>query len=496
MNQLAKISGSVKVIELYMNMGSKGNTFKVLNEDEIKLAHFYDRKNKFAVISKRREKGDKWINTLVWLKGTQENVICDDNTKIPKPKLVEVIEERMTESSNWDNKEKNLEEWAEFFLKNITNVVNYQSVQQSDLVLGLLQSVSISACFSDETGNLKIHVLSDKTRGGVYYNIHAKYMLLKLMTKRNYKTKAKRFAGNVWMGYEFLQVNDIAEDVCSVKEEYIGEKAGYMLLPCSGEAASKLIEFAEGKIGMNQVEAYPDINEKLIKSAEALSACTSFSYQDFIAENKEYFNEQYGEHCRREKELLKKEGFAEKLEKGYLLLFQRELKKAWEDHKKEIKKESGMTIEERNHRLDADYNKITHFIEIEVLRKNIIRQLLEDEKIITSGKLYAEDSAEIETLGLIGRLIQYCIRWKDVWNYIEEVKVEEKAEEIKNNFWTGSQEKDNMITWTVNQTGREADATEEYYDMIWETLKKAIKLHRKRNLLENHQYKLLDWMED
>lgn len=497
LHQRTKISGSVKVIELFMYMNHKRNIFEVLGEVEINLADFYDRKNKFAVISKRREKGDKWINSLIWLKGTQGNIVSDDNTKTVRPKLIEVIEERVTENSTWENKEKNLEAWAEFFLKNVTNVVDYQSVQQSDLVLGLLQSVSISACFSDKTGNLKIHILSEKTMGGVYYNIHAKYMLLKLMKKRNRKTKAKRFAGNVWMGYELLRVNEVQEDVCKVKEEYIGEKDGFMLLPCSGEAAGELIEFAEGKSGGNQEEAYPDINEKLIRAVELLSACTAFEYQDFVAEDEELFNKKYGEHCRREKELLKKEGFTIQLEKGYLLLLQKELKKKWELHKKEKnKEEKEVGVEEKNRKLNDDYKNVTRFVELEDLRKNIIRQLMEDEKIMTASILYTDDYGEAGIMKLIEKLIQYCIRWKDVWDYFEEVKLEEKAASIKNIFWTQAQEKDNMIIWTVRQTGREQDATEEYYDMIWEDFKKAIKLQRKRNLLKNHQYKLLDWMED
>lgn len=236
---------NIRVIEVYASL--KDRDFIVLDEPIISIADFYDRRNRFAVVSKRREKGDNWINTLVWLKGTKDSVRAEDDMKTPEPKLIEALEQRITENSSWGEKEKDLEQWAEFLLQMMESIMEKQSVQQSALVLNLMQSVSIRACFSDTTGNLKLHILSGQSKGEVFYNLHAKYMLLKKMVDRNNKTNARRFAGNVWMGYEFLSLREIQDDICNIKEKYIGENEEFMLFPCSGTASKELVQFAESQ---------------------------------------------------------------------------------------------------------------------------------------------------------------------------------------------------------------------------------------------------------
>lgn len=487
--------GHVTAIELYANQ--KDKTFIVLNKRDISSADFYDRRNKFAVVSKRRDKGDKWINSLVWLKGAEKDVKAEDGTKIPIPKLIEVLEKKTTETVKWSDKEQNLENWADFILENIESIIEHQSVAQSDLVLGLLQSVSISACFSDENGNLKVHILAGQSARGVFYNVHAKYMLLKKMAERNSDTHAKRFAGNVWMGYDLLQVVAVQEDVCNIKEKYIGQGGNFMLMPCSGAAVQELINFAESRgnraeisenAGDNKKEA--DLDRNLLITADALFSCMTFDYESCISEDQDLFERQYAEHCTREKELLRKKDFVEQLEKGYSLLLRREFRLQGERLENQKQETESVNTGEQNDKLMLGKDSIDE------IRKKIIRGVLQNEELITNGK-WVENNGEIsrEFKGLLEELVQYCYQWKRVWSYVEEQRLERKVGEIKKKFWTDSKERENLISWTAEMCHCEQDVVEEFYEQIWEDFKKVVAGHRKGDPLPRQQYKLLMWME-
>lgn len=497
-HQMQEVSGIIKVIELYASL--RDSEFRVLNVTNISIADFYDRDNKFAVVSKRRDKGDKWINSLIWLKGSKDEIDAEDGVKMLKPKLAEVLEESTTGSMKWEEKEQNLEEWANFILGNIGNIIEYQSVQQSDLVLELLQSVSIRACFTDAAGNLKVHILTGQSSGGVFYNINAKYNLLKKMSDRNIHTHAKRFAGNVWMGYEFLRVDRIQEDVCKIKEKYIGQNKDFMLMPCSGEAVTRLIQFAEG-ISMKEDEEdekYIHIKEQLIRIADLLDSCLTVEYRALAKDDR--FERQYSEYCKIEKVFLRRESFFRQLKNGYLNILNMKF-----DERKEGNVTEGVIHElhlkeaiEQIQRISnsGEVGKILPTSEdILKLHEKITSAILENAQYIMKAGWLVEDGEDIGLYEHLEKLIDHCCKWKYIWDYFEQLQMDQNMMRIKQRFWINTRERQNLILWTVRQIQNNSDVVEEYYDNIWNEFKNVIECHRKEALFQSHQYKLLELLD-
>lgn len=495
---MQEISGTVRAIKLYasFNLNRKGNVFSVLDVVNISIADFYDRGNKFAVVSKRRDKGDKWINSLVWLRDGEEDVDVENGVKTRKPKLAEVLEESAAENTQWEEREKVLEAWADFILENISNIVEYESVQQSDLVLELLQSVSFRACFIDATGNLKVHILTGQSSGGVFYNINARYRLLRKMAERNNQTHAKRFAGNVWMGYESLRVGRIQEDVCNIKEQYIGQNHDFMLMPCNGDAVMELVRFAEDAKTDDGNEKYIMVKNHLLEVADLLDACLRFDYGAVNDEGG--FETQYSEYCKKEKRRISKEAFTIQLRRGYSRLVDELFEEKQNmDSIRMVDSDlpSGKDIESMQEKNILDKVKKILYTpwKIRELRKKIISCIVENAQYIANGEWYEFDM-EGETLhGQLEILIEQCRIWKYTWNYFEKLQMEQNIARIKQRFWLNSAERQNLIAWTARNTGStsNADIVEEYYENIWNGLKNVIEYHRKRLLLQKHQYKFL-----
>ena len=499
--KMQEISGTVQAIKLYASLNKTGSEFSVLDVVNISIADFYDRSNKFAVVSKRRDKGDKWINSLIWLKSAKVDVVPEDGVKILKPKLTEVLEESAAENIQWEDREKNLEIWASFILDNIGSIIEFQSVQQSDLVLELLQSVSIRACFVDAAGNLKVHILTGQSSGGVFYNINAKYRLLKKMYERNSQTHAKRFAGNVWMGYESLQVDRIQEDVCNIKEHYIGQNQDFMLMPCSGKAVTELVQFAENAKKDDGNEKYILIKDQLMKIAELLDACLRFDYNE--VKDKELFDSQHSEYCINEQKVIRKEAFAIQLRRGYSNLVEVKFNERQRENKEIVKMKgdelpSKEEIESMQEKSILDRMKRIWFTpeRISQLQEAITLGILENAQHIANGEGHVSSRENAKLHEHLEELIGQCYWWKYVWDYFEKLQMEQNMDRIQQCFWLNSSERHNLITWTVKWSNNSsADIIEEYYDNIWNGFKSVIEYHRKELLFQNHQFNFLDLLD-
>lgn len=486
-SQMQEISGMIQAIKLYANLSNTSSEFYVLGVANISIADFYDRSNKFAVVSKRRDKGDKWINSLVWLKYTKEDIFPEVGVKIPKPKLIEVLEDSSVESVRWEEREKILELWADFFLKNIGSIIEFESVQQSDLVLELLQSVSIRACFADAAGNLKVHILTGQSSGGVFYNINAKYRLLRKMSERNSQTHAKRFAGNVWMGYESLRVDRIQEDVCNIKEKYIGQNHDFMLMPCSGDAVTQLVQFAEDTKKDDGNEKYISMKDQLLQTADLLDTCLKFDYKEVMAD--ELFKTQHSEYCKNEQVLLRKDSFVSQLRNGYVSLLDVKFNQKRGEYNESVKMmEIGLDSVE-DIKLVQEKDLFTPE-EIQELRKKITSSIVINAQQIMKGEWDAKNMENVSLHKNLDELVGQCYKWKYVWDYLEKLQIEHNVTRIMQNFWLNSSERTNLIEWTARKVkmNPNLDTVEDYYDNIWTAFKNVIEYHRKGLLLQEHQY--------
>lgn len=516
------IHSRLMVIEVYADLLE--NCFKVLGKREITIADFYRKENKFAVVSKRRDTGDKWINTLIWLKNPE-------NINDRSPALIDALEHAATERNKKRGWTERLESWADFMLANIYNILESQTIQQSNFVLALLQSVSISACFSDAAGNFKIHILSGQPRGSVYYNIHAKYKLLKHMASRNKAASAERFAGNVWMGYEPLQIPFIPEDICSIKEQYIQGSETYMIFPCSGHSVQKLIQFAEtseekywsqeqtGEMEQRELAIYfIETEDRLRDIAEKLYSCIVIEYNESFESDDKLFLEKYVDYCKEQKVRTSPMSFWDLLNSGYSLTLGELIKEKLGGEEGKRKSLNFLSVEDLKAEIDVCFpqkqepeeslsketDAAQHHVseegrksfpneeEINELRKKIETGILLNSKAIIEGReLEGENAAEL--LASRGELIEYCLKWDYLWKLVQHLQMKLESQVIKKFLLANSEENKNLISWVSSCTNNELYGVAECYDRMWDELIGAV-LQRRESGIKDQHFKLLDWM--
>lgn len=501
------IHSALVAIEVYADLESKD--FTVLNKRLITIADFYNEANKFLVVSKRRDKGDKWINSLIWLKNTERSSVGSQKEE-ETPILVELLESTLNTRMGWNDKVNQLEEWSNFILNNIDAILEPQSIQQSNFVLSLLQSVSISACFTDVTGNLKVHVLSGKPLGSVFYNVYTKYGLIKKMANRKRQTNAERFAGNVWMGYEPLRIYEIQEDVCNIKEQYIQPSEAFMIFPCTGETVQKLIEIAEKTEGgdwndllghekdINVIDIYlREMKKTLSEMADTLYSCIVITYSRVRSIDENFFEKQYVGYCRREKVRISEISFWDLLNSGYSLLLGNVLReklrssecKRERDSWKKISVES---LESKAFKAEIEKRLPDHEL-IEMLNELIGLCILDNAEAIIGGTELVENQGE-DLRSYMAELVQCFIDWEWLWNLVEHLQEEQEIHEIKESLFINSAENTNLISYISEQVHGDKYNVAECYDRIWDDLVRAVIWKRRERFTEKQHFKLLEWM--
>lgn len=485
--------------EVYASINATGQEFKVLNKCYFSIADFYNSKNKFAVISKRRERGDMWINSLICLRGTEDD---------PLPELVKLLENGQREQQR-----NCLEKWADFMLKKASNIIiDAPPVDESNFVLQLLQSVPISACFCSETGNVKIHILSGHPLTSVFYNVHSKYMLLQKMAERSLSTNAKRFAGNVWIGYEFLKVPAIQEDVCSIKEKYVYENGAFMLLPCSGEAAAELIRLTKRQNGEGSaIMLYNNesnlisvsiANEKCLQEQDATVLYSCLSFTTIYHENnkeKEVFDEKFRDYCYREKTRVSPESFLDQLNRGYKMLLKNIFQEVIADPQRQKERDSWKEFNLGNMKAEELEQKMSQKLktqeDLRALRTRIYKVVLEQEAIVTTGQWLVSGDVPSDIKEPLQELIIYCFDFEWTWNLLNHLEDEQKLADIRQKFWDDSPERKNLIGWTAQKIYDDPEAVSECYEQIWKEFEEAVACH-KRSSSSVYQNKLLDWISN
>lgn len=498
-NDTMDIHSRLVVTEVYADLLT--NAFTVLGKKEITIADFYKKDNKFAVVSKRRDTGDKWINSLIRLKSSANNAY----EPAALPALTELLETPVAERNRRREWADDLEEWADFMLENIYGILESQPIQQSNFVLALLQSVSISACFMDATENLKIHILTGLPSGSVYYNTHAKYYVLKRMAKRKQVTNAERFAGNVWMGYELLQLPSIPEDICSIKEQYIQESEAFMVFPCAGESVQRLVQFADmleedhclsnrlTKWNQREISDYLDTTKnRLRKIAEVLYSVIVIEYKQVKDSADDYFIQKYVQYCRDEKVRTSEASFWDLLNSGYSLALGNMVQECLQNTTKRQERDSwrknslnSLTLPELTELVDT---RIPREEKINSMKEEIVTYILANSEEIIGGS-----ELERTLLNRMELLKEYCINWEWLWKLVEHLQIELKTQDIKKYLTENSTENSNLISWVSSQTHSEQYGVTECYDRMWDELINAVLRRRESNTREEH-FKLLDWM--
>lgn len=449
------IVNNISVIDLYVD--PKVNDFEAVGKEQICLADFFDRNNKFAVISRRRYAGDNWVNYLVKLLPTGgQSIITEifDNT-FCSPEQQERLEY--------------IENWVELMLENVESILEDISLPQSNLIQWVMKFVPVIGNFTNYEGNLRVHLLSGEPMESVYYNTNSKYMILKKVAERNRSMNARRFATYVWMGYEVLRVNEVQEDVCQVLENYVYENSGRMLLPCLGETVQELVYLAEkGDAEDGDFEI-----EKLKSLENALKGCLVLEMDGYRKANKinnSLFMDSFQNYCARTKKMVQEGAFYRRLQESYDEWVQRLL---IESASAVLNKEEKSHDLSRNERQETEENDFRFAFpterEIEKKRNALYTELLKMEEILTATEFDGNKDVPEAAYALIQQVCTYCVLWYERLLQWEEKRYGNVFTQIDRR-WRESRERGNLIEWTASQNEYGRDAVAECYDNLWREL--------------------------
>ena len=481
------------------------NEFVLMGKTEITIADFYNRRNKFAVVSARRGTKDKWINNLILL----QSIDGEERQELP---LISLLEKSPIERNRQEKWAETMEQWANFMLTNIYDSLelqkerwsDVQAIEESDLLFMLLQTVSISACFKEETGNMKIHILSGKPLSCVYYNMFAKYDLLRRMAGQTERNNVRRFAGNVWMGYEALQVPVIPEGVCSIKEFYMKKEDTYMIFPCTGLEAQMLIIYGEKTEEMNWFD-YPETGEKtedqfknvkdiLVHIAELLYSCIFIEYSSIKDMYKNIFMEKYVVYCKEKKELISEVDFWDLIESRYIIelrtIVHMQTQRTEDRKRTEVWEESSMSDSIIEKLMKQAEQLLCDVDRIEELRNTIIMGIFDNmERLVLETDLLKEE----DLWRAMEELTEYCITFETLWSQMEYLKRDLKQKEIKRILFTNSVESQNMVSWLSEHTNYAEDILRQFYDRMREEFVRVV-IKQTDIRMGNRNPELLNWM--
>ncbi|XCP85340.1 hypothetical protein ABXS75_00575 [Roseburia hominis] len=441
-------AGKIKVDELFID--AEKNICQISSRADIAVADFFNRENRFVVISTRRYEGDVWVNYLVML------------SKESKPDIIDEIAKE-TFGANRDRCwQESLEQWAVIVLKNIVGIVKDQSAAQSSFIQWLMKYVPVVGIFADFGGNQRIHVLSGKPLDSIFYNRNAKYLLMKKMAERKTKSNADRFASFVWKGYEALMVNEVQEDVCSITEKYVYANRGYMVLPYMGNTIQELTKLLE-----------KEITPQIINEGKALEKCVEIDMylfeddQDFM----NLFNQRYAAHLNSVKRPVKAGGFWDKIRLGFDMVLQKrfEVYQPRTDEAKELPPVSDLN---------------------ELCRK-IYTEILNESAYFTVGYFRDEIMENKEMFRLLDELTDYCYIW---WRKIEKIQdavLKEEMQRIKIRDWDENSRRENLSRWTAQMNGNDQEVIQENYEAIWKESEQILTERGGKQIEQHFNYQFI-----
>lgn len=410
------------------NLDEKG----VDDEQILSLADFFDRKKTFAVISKRRYEKDGWLNTLVLLGGLSEE------------EAVEGFKRSCTKGKAMGEEEDGTDNEGMLVFNKAENTVKKGTTAQSGYIQWLLKYVPVAAMFSDYDQNLRIHIISGRSREKVVYNNNSKFLFIRKMAERRKKSNAQRFCGSVWDGYDVLRIKteDIPDDVCSVSEKYTYANEAAMIFPCIGDAAEKLIEMLD-----------ESKNDETAQIGEILQSCFYLEKGTMLDSPKELleaYNASYQKYCSDVKKPVTKDAFLDHFSLSYI----RTVQKIWEDYEVNEQFEEKLTLS------GAEEFR-------EELYKNVLR---------ASERLINETGEEIgnDLESQIKKLAEYCYFRVNIRKTPEYKEFQRKVLDLKQKEWDVSSNRANLVDWTVKMNKQDRDAVEECYDLLWNEIEEIV----------------------
>lgn len=217
-------------LKVYDENGDPYNKRGARNEgrDIYWFLNIFQKNNHWAVLQVRKNQMSSWTSHLIFF--PEEHRLKGNESE--KGISVGEVYRQITEIPHEKENDVALEEWSRLLLsestqqsleKNHTGAgMNYTGGQQ--FVLNwILKNVPTIALLCDETGNIRLNVLSSKINPSIYMNQNFKFLVVNRLLEKAQKENNKRFATIAWQGTEYLTCRDLSKYVLFVKRGYFSE---------------------------------------------------------------------------------------------------------------------------------------------------------------------------------------------------------------------------------------------------------------------------------
>lgn len=195
----------------------------------------FSSENAYAIVQKRESDLRPWKQYLVQLsKG--ENVL-------------DAICELQFIRNSYEKEQivKKITSWENAILHNARNIkesfYSQDESKQQFIIKWLQKSVPSIGVFSNEDGNIRVNVLSNKTMPFLYANKEFKMLVLSRILETSKKDMIKRFSTFTWYSNRYLACRNLPYNIYYVKRGYMGEFGlNKTILPIAGSELKKVWE--------------------------------------------------------------------------------------------------------------------------------------------------------------------------------------------------------------------------------------------------------------
>lgn len=198
--------------------------------DEQGLCYFHNifqRNNYWAILQIRKNQLSSWASYLIFFPENHRLKGDGENGALPVRDIYRQIDEIPHREDD-----SVLEEWSQHILAVPTQSgqnddrigadKNYTGGQQF-ILNWILKNVPTIALLCDESGNIRINVLSSKINPSIYMNKNFKFLIVQRLLEKARKENNNRFATIAWQGTEYLTCKDLSKHVLLVKRGYFSE---------------------------------------------------------------------------------------------------------------------------------------------------------------------------------------------------------------------------------------------------------------------------------
>lgn len=234
-NLLKGFLNQIHVISSEETYKAKTRTKTGKSEETETILELLESKEEFAVVSRRKKKGETWNNYILHL-GRNYYSELKKIAVWDKKELFDFLKMWETEGQN------NVED----IIRLLWNLDLIYTAEERLVINWIMKNIPTIGMWSSKDGNTRINLVSVKSKGGILYDSAIKRLLLERMAEYSQNNNSKRFVTMLWRGYECLELNKMPESVCWVSRGYIAKhQKKFMLMPFKGEYMSEIIRGVE-----------------------------------------------------------------------------------------------------------------------------------------------------------------------------------------------------------------------------------------------------------